>query len=179
MRCSSCEPLLDAYLEAALSRRRAFAVGAHLRACGPCASLLRELRVVDALLTTARVPGVAPDFTAAVVSAAAASPPKVVRRRGSLAAALILYVALAWTIAAFAVIRWHALADFSQALAAFGRPDLAALDAAARALAPATPVAAAVVTGVLLLDVLLLATLLYGYRRVRPLLAFYLRGPRA
>jgi anti-sigma factor RsiW len=179
MRCSSCEPLLDAYLEGALSRRRAFAVGAHLRACDDCAAFLAELRVVDALLTTARVPGVAADFTATIVSAtAAAAPHSIARPRRSLGVALLLYVALAWTLAAFAVVRWHAFAGLPQTIATLGRPDLAALGAAARALAPATPVVAAAGTGVLLLDVLLLATLAYGYRRLRPLLAFYFREPR-
>ncbi len=178
MRCSSCEPLLDAYLEAALPRRRAFAVGAHLRTCEDCAALLQELRVVDALLTTARAPAVAADFTATVVSATAAAPRSCGRRGSPLALALVVYVALAWMLAAFAVARWHSLGALPQRIAALGRPDAAALAAVARALAPATPVAAAVVTGVLLLDVLLLAMLFFGYRRLRPLLAFYFRGPQ-
>jgi anti-sigma factor RsiW len=171
MRCFSCEPLLDAYLEGALSRRQSFAVSAHLRTCHDCASLLQELRVVDALLTTARPPGVAADFTAAIVSATAVAPHRFQRRRSRIGLALLLYVALAWALAAFAVLRWNAFAGLPQSIAALVRPDLAALDAAARALAPATPVAAAVVTGILLLDVLLLTTLLYGFRRARPLLA--------
>jgi len=57
--------------------------------------------------------------------------------------------------------------------------DAAALGAVTHALAPATPFAAAAVSGVLVLDVLLLGALLYGYRRVRPMIALYLaRGPR-
>ena len=66
MRCSSCEPLLDAYLEATL--RAARRARRSRRICAPatrCEALLRELRVIDALLETARPPGsVAGDFTA-------------------------------------------------------------------------------------------------------------------
>ena len=40
MRCSSCEPLLDAYLEATPRAAARRAGRAHLRACGGCAALL-------------------------------------------------------------------------------------------------------------------------------------------
>jgi anti-sigma factor RsiW len=179
MRCSSCEPLLDAYLEASLRRFEAHAVAAHLRVCHGCAALMAELRIVDALLTTARPPRVAADFTAAVVSATHATP-RHAPRRMPLGPALLLYLGMAWALAIVAALRSHDLAAFSGAFLAFGRRDLIALGAAVHALAPATPVAAAAVTGVLLLDLLLLGALFYGYHRVRPLLALYLsRGPRS
>jgi len=60
MRCSWCEPQLDAYLEGGLSPGTAARVAAHLRTCGDCQALLGELRVIDALLATARTPGVGP-----------------------------------------------------------------------------------------------------------------------
>ena len=178
MRCSSCEPRLDAYLEGTLRLREARAVGAHLRACLSCAALLAELRVVDALLMTARSPTVAAGFTASVVSATQTTQPRMPRRL-PLAGALFLYLGIAWTLAALAALRPRGIAYLAGTFFALGQRDLTALGAGLRALAPATPVAAAAVTGVLLLDILLLYALFYGYRRVRPPIAFHLeRGPR-
>ncbi len=179
MRCSSCESLLDAYLEAALRPREARAVAAHLRGCHGCAALLRELRVIDALLTTARPPKVAADFTATVVCAVDATQPPRPRRK-PLAVALLLYLGTAWTIAAFAASRPQGLGHLTAVFLTLAQRDMAAIGAAGRALAPATPVAAAAMTGVLLLDLLLLVAVFYGYRRVAPLIAFHLsRGPRS
>jgi anti-sigma factor RsiW len=179
MRCSSCEPLLDAYLEASLSPRQGGAVARHLRTCGRCAALLRELRVIDALLETARAPGsVGPDFTASVVTAARVAPPRA-RRRVPLGLALLAYLAIAWTLVLVGL-RSNALAGLAGTLVVSERHGIAALGAAARALAPATPLAAALMTGVLMLDLLLLCAIAYGYRRVRPLMALYLtRGSRS
>ncbi|MBV8280867.1 MAG: zf-HC2 domain-containing protein, partial [Candidatus Eremiobacteraeota bacterium] len=52
MRCSSCESLLDAFVDAALEPGRAAAVAAHLESCRSCETLHRRLRVVDGLLMT-------------------------------------------------------------------------------------------------------------------------------
>jgi hypothetical protein len=178
VRCSWFEPLLDDHLEGTLRPREARRVAAHLRACPGCARLLDELRVVDALLTTARAPGVAGDITAAVVSATAATQPHA-RRRLRLSVALLLYLLAAWVLAAAAFLRLPDLAQLGSASMFFAQRDLAALGAATRALAPVTPLAAAAVTAVLLIDVVLLAATFYAYRRLRPLLSFYLgRGPR-
>jgi anti-sigma factor RsiW len=178
MRCSSCEPLLDAYLEGTLPAREAAGVAAHVHACRECQTLLRELRVIDALLTTASPPRVGDDFTAAVVSAAHATP---VRRprRVPFGIALLLYVGIAWTLAAIAA-RSHQLAPVANGTAVLLRRDAGALGAALHAIAPATPVVAAAVTIVLLVDLLLLWAIFYAHRRVRPLIALYLeRGRRS
>jgi anti-sigma factor RsiW len=178
MRCSSCEPLLDAFLEASLAPKRGAAVARHLRGCERCSALLRELRVIDALLETARPPGaVAADFTASVVTAARIRPPST-GRRVPLGLALLAYLAIAWMLV-FAGVRSHALTGLAAALTLSERDGAAALGAAMRALAPATPFAAAIMTGVLLFDLLLLCAVVYGYRRMRPLMALYLtRGTR-
>ncbi len=179
MRCSSCEPLLDAYLERSLTRQRGAEVAGHLSGCRACAALLHELRVIDALLETVRPPGgVAPDFTASVVTAARVAPPRS-RRRVPVGGALLAYLAIAWGLV-FVGIRSNALAGLAAALALSQQHGLAAIAAGMRALAPATPLAAALMTGVLLLDVLLLVAFAYGYRRVRPLMTLYLtRGSRS
>jgi hypothetical protein len=180
MRCSSCEPLLDGYLEASLRPRQILEVAQHLRACGGCSALLRELRVIDALLTTVRPPGsVGSNFTATVVSAARVAPASA-QRRVRLEVALIAYLAIAWMLTAVVLIRFNdsiaSLANF----VASEQGSLAALGAALRALAPATPMAAAVVTGILVIDLLLLGALYFGYRRVQPLIALHLtRGARS
>ena len=174
MRCSSCEPLLDAYLEASLRPFEARDVNAHLHNCEGCAALLDELRVVDALLTTARPPGVAANFTAAVVSATRETPTHTTPRL-PLGFALLLYLGVAWTLALAVALRSNDVTTVAASGFAQGARDLAALGAAVRALAPATPVAAAAVTGILLVDVLLIAVLFYGYRRVRPILSLYFR----
>jgi anti-sigma factor RsiW len=178
MRCSWCEPRLDAYLEATLRPRDARAVGAHVRSCAACATFLEELRVIDALLATARPPGVAPDFTAAVVSATHATPTRAPRRL-PLGVALLLYLGIAWALAAIFALRTSQAGQVLGAASAFARSNVAAFGAAARVIAPAAPLAAAAVTGILLVDLLLLVALLYGYRRFRPLIALYLvRGER-
>lgn len=174
MRCSSCEPLLDAYLEASLRQFDARAVNAHLRNCSGCTALLDELRVVDALLTTARPPGVAANFTATVVSATRETP-RHAKPRMPLGVALLLYLGVAWSLALMVALRSNDVTALASSAFAEGARDLAALSAAVRALAPATPVAAAAVTAVLLVDVLLIAALFYGYRRVRPILSLYFR----
>jgi hypothetical protein len=179
VRCSWCEPLLDGYLEGTLRSREGRAVAAHLRGCSVCARLLDELRVVDALLTTARAPGAAGDITTAVVTATAQTRPHAPRRL-RLGVALLLYLFAAWALGAAALLRLHDLANIGSASVVFAQRDAAAVGAAAHALAPATPLAAAAVTAVLLIDILLLAATFYAYRRLRPLLAFYLgRGPRS
>ncbi len=180
MRCSSCEPLLAAYLESALRHRRALEVAEHLRECHDCASLLGELKVIDALLVTARPPGsVGGDFTASVVSATHATPARA-RRRPKLLIPLVLYLAAAWAAAAFFALRADHLPQIGAALLAAQARNLAGLGEAARALAPATPIVAAAVSAVLALDLLLLGALLFGYRRLRPLLAAHLsRGSRS
>jgi anti-sigma factor RsiW len=178
VRCSLCEPLLDAYLEGTLRPRQARAVAVHLRGCSVCAALLQELRVVDALLTTARPPRVQADITDAVVSATATSAPRE-PRQVPLWLALLLYLATAWALAAIAIFRFHDLSQLAGAALAFAHRDLTALGAAVHALAPETPVAAAAVTTVLLIDLLLVGATFYGYRRLRPMLATYLdRGER-
>jgi predicted anti-sigma-YlaC factor YlaD len=179
VRCSSCEPLLDAYLEAALRPRDTLTVAAHLRDCSGCSGLLSELRVVDALLATARPPEVAADITPAVVSATHATPPDM-PRRPPLGFALLLYLAIAWTFVALAALRWHDLTRVSGIFFALQERGLAVLGFVARILnAPATLVVAAVVTIVLVIDVLLLLLIYSGYRRVRPAIAPHLgRGRR-
>jgi len=167
VRCSSCELLLDHYLEGSLRPRKALEIATHVAECDPCAALLEELRVIDGLLLTARAPAaMTPDFTKSVVSAAAAAPLRPARRVPFLAV-LIGYLVIAWAVAAVTLARGGGVGTVA-ALVVSEQQSIAAAGAALRALAPAAPLAAAAVTAVLLLDIFLVLALIYGYRRLRP-----------
>jgi anti-sigma factor RsiW len=180
MRCSSFEPLLDAYLEGILSGRRSRAVAHHLRRCTACESLLHELRVVDALLTTASTPGsVGSEFTNAIVSQARQTAPHAIKRF-PLWVPLLGYLAVAWALFGFAASRAGEFSGFFEGLAAQTACSLLAIDAAVRVISPASSLLAAAVSGALLLDAVLFCAIFYGYRRLRPMLAVYLaRSPRS
>ncbi len=174
MRCSWCEPVLDAYLEATLSPRKMRGVAEHLRGCDSCAALLAELRVVDALLATAQWRAEVPaDFTVAVVAAARMTPQHA-RPRALPWLPLAIYLVVAWALAAAVQLQGRYANGFFSAFDARARDAAAALGAALHVFAPVTPFAAAAVTAVLAVDLVLLAALIFGYRRVRPLLAFHL-----
>jgi hypothetical protein len=172
--------MLDDHLEATLSRRQMRDVALHLRACPACNALFEELRVIDALLTTTQPRGrIGSDFTAAVISAAVAAPPHP-RKRVALWMPLVAYLCIAWALLAFAALNARGVAGLLERLAAAGERGLAAIEAGLRVVAPETGVAAATVTGILLVDLLLLAGIFYGYRRLRLILSIHLaRGSRS
>ncbi|HEV3092207.1 MAG TPA: zf-HC2 domain-containing protein [Candidatus Cybelea sp.] len=180
MRCSSCEPLLDDYLEGSLHPRQMRTIAHHLRRCASCEAFLNELRVVDALLATARPPGsVDSEFTESVVSATRGAAPHRIKRFSPWPT-LAAYLVVAWGLFAFAATRTGVLAGWLNAFSSDAWRGLAAIAAALRAIAPASPAIAAALTAVLLLDLFLLFAVLYGYRRLRPMLAVYLaRSPRS
>jgi len=75
---------------------------------------------------------------------------------------------------AFAALDAGGVAGLLERFAASGERGLAAIEAGLRAVAPETAIAAAAVTGVLLVDLLLLAGIFYGYRRLRLILSIHL-----
>jgi hypothetical protein len=155
-------------------------VALHLRSCGDCDSLMNELRIVDALLTTARSPGsVGSDFTAAIVSATRRAQPHRAKRL-PLWLPLLAYLAIAWALVAGIAMRGHQTARVLSELGTSGRSGLATFGGALREIAPVSVTAAAAVTVVLLVDLFLVAIIFFGYRRLRPMLAVYLaRGPHS
>jgi anti-sigma factor RsiW len=74
MRCSSFEPLLDAYVDGELSPARRARIAAHLDSCTECAAILAELRVIDGLLLEPRQLEPAPNFTFRVMAEARCLP---------------------------------------------------------------------------------------------------------
>jgi anti-sigma factor RsiW len=174
VRCSWCEPVLDAYLEGTLSSRKTRAVGEHLRRCEGCAALLAELRVVDALLATGRWKAEVPsDFTPAVVAATRATPQHAPRRVLPWLP-IAIYLVVAWALAAAVQLQGRYAGSIVATVDARAHGVAGALGAALHVFAPVTPLAAAAVTAVLAIDLFLLGALIFGYRRVRPLLAFHL-----
>lgn len=165
MRCSWCEPLLDGYLENALPPRRMREVAAHVRRCRSCEALLAELRVVDALLTTASPPAsVGSDFTAAIVSATArAHQPQ--RRRPPFWMFVALYLAFGWITIGILALQGNTIGSMLSAGVAATTRAVSETSVVVSALSPGTPALAALVSCVLLIDVLLVAVLLFFVRR--------------
>ena len=182
MRCSSCEPLLDRYLEGTLSSREMRTFAEHLRECPSCAALLAELRVVDALLATTPVVALAPNFTFAVM-ADVRTTPMAKARKLSVWALLSFYLISAWIVLSAGTLAFGSrLRGVSPVLSWAGNAfshGLAALTGAAHALGPATPVAVAIVVLVLLIDVALVGAILVYYRSVHPRLAAHLAKSEA
>ncbi len=174
MRCSSCETLLDRFVEASLETGRAGAVAAHLRDCTACEDLHRRLRVVDGLLTTVHGPDLQTDFTFNVMTQVRAMPEPASPRRPLLPLAAF-YLVAAWIFvgAALAFV-WPGAPAGVRMLGRLAGDTMAALGQTTHALAPVTPLALSVVVSVLSIDVLLFAALIVFYRTVRPRLTAYL-----
>ena len=174
VRCSSCESLLDRYVEGTLNARDMARVSTHLRTCEHCEELLTELRVVDALLATTAPVELAPNFTFAVMAEARTTPLRV-RRPLSLWAVLTFYIVGAWIALSglYAIFgtRVPYLAAAGGALAHATTQNLGALSATARHLSAATPFVLGGAIGILLLDALLLAGALFLYRAAHARLA--------
>lgn len=174
MRCSWYEALLDEYVGAGLEPARSASVALHLRDCAACEELHRRLRIVDALLATARAPAVHADFTYDVMQQVRSMPPPALPKRHWLPLAAF-YLVAAWIVAgavyAFAL---PGALPHTPAFAHGLTSSLAALAHGTRALVPIEPVALSVVLSVLAVDALLFVALAAFYRRVRPRLTAYL-----
>jgi anti-sigma factor RsiW len=157
VRCSSCEILLDRYVEGTLSPREMAHVSAHLRTCAHCRPLLMELRVVDALLATTKSVELAPNFTFAVMAEVRTAPIAATRAL-SVWAVLAFYVIAAWIV--FAALHFGFGARFPHIDLGAAAATLTATWAVVKPIFPATPF----VVGILVVDGLLLATALFLYR---------------
>jgi anti-sigma factor RsiW len=170
MRCSSCEPLLDRYVEGTLSPREMLAIRVHLETCASCSTLLTELRVVDALLATTQPIDLAPNFTFAVMAEARGV--EMVRpRRYSVRVMLALYLAVAWLVATLSYVAVGGHGPYVDAVRGLGT-SLAAQAGAliqiiTRSFGTAEPLVLGGVVTVLFLDALLIVALLFFYRSAR------------
>jgi hypothetical protein len=153
------------------------ALGAHLNSCATCASLLTELRVVDALLATTSVPDLAPNFTFVVMAELRNTPALARPHSTPLWRVLALYLTIAWiAVSAFVVIAGRApwLAAFGMSLREGLGNAFSAIAGAAHGIAPAGPLVVAFVSVVLVLDAMLATIIITYYRAVHPRLAEHL-----
>ena len=182
MRCSSCEILLDRFVEATLPPRQMAAVSAHLKTCDACAELVNELRVVDALMATTKNVDLPANFTFALM-AEARTMPVAVERRLSVWSLLIFYLVAAWIAlsGAFALLgpRVSFVQHWMATIWSSTADVLAAITGIAHGVGPAAPVVVGVVSFVLFIDALLAGAFIYFYRSVRPRLAAVLARSEA
>lgn len=178
MRCSSCEPLFDRYLEGTLTAREMSGIASHVRGCGGCARLLEELKVVDALLLTTNVPELPANFTFAVMAETISLPaPKPHRQR--VWTFIAVYLAAAWIVAgAMFLAAGASLTRLGAALASGLERISNDLSGAASGVSHGAPALATFSLGVLGIDLGLacLAAVLYIF--VRPRLAAHLASVR-
>jgi anti-sigma factor RsiW len=174
VRCSSCEPLLDRYLEGTLSPREMIDTSAHIATCAACARLLEEVKVIDALLFTTDVPELPNNFTFAVMAETRSLPaPKRLQHR--VWSFVTLYVTAAWiaALATFAV-SGASLPKVGAAIAA-GFGNLAqSFSGGASGIAQGAPALATFGVGVLSVDLALAAVAATVYFLIRPRLAAHL-----
>jgi anti-sigma factor RsiW len=181
VRCSSCELVLDRYVEGTLSARQMRAIAAHLRECGACSALLAELKVIDALLVTTRSTEPAPNFTFAVMAEVRSMPAPRTRQHPAIGF-LSLYLAAAWVATVVAIAAsGTSLAAIAGALSAtFLRAGIAfsSLINGVHALGHSAPSLAAFGIAVLAIDVAVAIGFGLLYAVVRPRIAARLASPR-
>ncbi len=179
MNCNSSEALFEAYLDdVLLPAQRARLLG-HLRACGRCTGVLEELRVVDALLVSPRSLALPANFTFATMAEVRSSP-RPHTSQAPVVAYLVSYLAAAWLLtgAGFLLAATTVRAFGETALdasAQLARTFGALLHAGGR-LAGDFGSLGTVLGGAIVLDVVLIAALVFGLRVVGPRLAERLRS---
>ena len=183
MRCSSCEPLLDRYVEGTLLPRTMAQVSTHVRDCDACRELLDELKAVDGLLFTTRVPELPQNFTFAVMAEASALPAPRARQH-PVWSFLALYSAATWVaaVAALAISGTRPAAVFSVIASELSRAGMvsgAFATGFSRELSRTLPSLAAFAVGVLLIDAVVAGAVVLIYLTVRPRLAAHISSPEA
>ncbi len=174
MPCSSFEPLLAPYVDGALPAPVRVQLGAHLERCASCSALLEELRVIDALLLTARPVDPAPNVTFRVMAELNSFPaPRV--RRAPILGVVAAYLVFAWLLIGGFFYFGGANAKAAQAVVAGSighfRTALDALSAATSHLFGGATFGVSAVMGAILTVDVLVAALAFGLRgtlRARP-----------
>lgn len=182
MRCSSCNSLLDRYLEGSLSTPQLLQLTAHLGTCAKCGDILEELKVVDGLLATISTPEPAPNFSFAVM-AEIRTMPQPASSRLNVAALLGGYIVTAWAIIAIwlrlaGVTVQTALSNTASAFGQFGSGVHHITTGAINSFGHGTPLVTTFVLSVLTLDFAVAAGVIIVYTIVRPRLAAHLAMSR-
>ena len=174
MHCSSCEPLLDRYLEGTLTARHMIDTADHVRTCDACSHLLEEVKVVDALLFTTDAQELPNNFTFAVMAEARSLPaPKPLQQR--VWSFVALYLTAGW-IAALALFlaSGATLAKIGAAIGAGFGGLTQSFSGGASGIAHGAPALATFSVGVLSVDLALAAMAAAVYFLIRPRLAAHL-----
>jgi predicted anti-sigma-YlaC factor YlaD len=171
MRCSSCEQLLDAYVEGSVQPGARARIDEHLAECRDCRELLDELRVIDALLLQPRRVEPAPNFTFAVMAEVRSMPCPLVTRVPTLPM-FGAYLAFAWiAIGAWFLIGGAAAratpAFAAAALSRFALAVAALVGSGASLFGHATVGVSAAMGLILILDIILAAGVAIGFFVVR------------
>ena len=175
VRCSSCEPLLDRYVEGTLNVPHMTAVSAHLRSCESCRALLEELKVIDGLLATTRVEQLPENFTFAIMAEVRTMPAPRVRQH-PFWSFLALYSAAAWVAAVVAMILTGTspgtvLGAISSGLARAGVVSSTFSASVSHGLSHVVPTLAAFGAGVLAVDAAVAGAFALLYFVIRPRVA--------
>jgi hypothetical protein len=149
------------------------AVSSHLKGCDACTDLLRELRVVDALISTSQPVALAPNFTFAVMAEVRGIPVAEPRRIAAWAW-IAIYTVAAWILAGSAYIvfgpRAPWLVSGTNAVVHTVREAVVTTGGVVHGIAGLSLLVPSV-AAVLVFDALLVAGGIFFYRAVRPLLA--------
>lgn len=174
MACSSCESLLDRYVDGDLDQRQTARVVRHLAGCPSCERLHRRLRTVDGLLETIRPAELSLDFTSDVMGRIHQLPAPAIAARPWWIL-LAIYLLAGWGALGVALLelRSGAAANAGGALHAVQNA-LGAVGSVAHSLSTVTPFAVSAVVLMLAIDVLLFAIVAVYYRRLVPRLAAHL-----
>lgn len=175
MRCSCCERALERYVARSLPAREMRAVAGHVRDCERCGAVLAELKVVEALLATARPPQLEPNFTFAVMAEVRTLPPPRAPQR-SLWGLLAVYLCAAWVAlgAALVLTRTSPQTLLAGLAGAAGHANAVAgqvVASLAHALGDSLPLLLGFGIGVLLVDLAAALAVALLYVVVRPRLA--------
>lgn len=175
MRCSSCEPLLDRYIEGTLTPRQMIDISEHIGDCSTCSALLEEVKVIDGLLATTVVSELPENFTFAVMAEVNALPAPRARQH-PLWSFLVLYSTAAWVAVVAALALTHTsprvvLGAIASALSPLGLASNAFAEYVSHGLSHTAPSLAAFGAVVLVIDIAIAIAFGVLYFIVRPRLA--------
>lgn len=178
MHCSSFERHLDEFVDGTLPPARTKLVAKHVADCTECSALLNELRVIDALLLTARATEPAVNFTFKTMAEVRSMPrPRV--HHTPVFGITAAYVAFAWT----AIGLWFAFGGpaargvwgmLLATLGGYGEGIARLAGVTGHVFGRMTPGVTALMAGILLFDIIAMAAVAVVYGVVRPRLAAHL-----
>ena len=176
MRCSWFESVLDQYVDATLPPKQMLAVAAHLHSCAACEALHRRLRVVDGLLHTRTMIDVGePAFSANLMARVRAMPvPRPHHRPLWIIGAF--YLICAWAAVGTVALVVRPGTGVAGAVIHGAASAWQAIAHGVHALSPVAPAAVLFFIAMFSIDVLLLASIFFFYRALRPRLAAHLAG---